>query len=74
MDTSLYISKIEEHLANPTMYKEFNSDPTQAIRSDVLSILDYLHKTHQIDDKSKHHLTPPKPANQIYHLTNSFSM
>ena len=43
MKTSLYISKIEEHLAGPTTYKELNSDPTQAIRNDVLSTLDYLH-------------------------------
>ena len=61
MDTPLYISKIEEHLSDPTTYKELNSDPTQAIRNDVLSTLDYLHKTHRIDDETKH-LTPPKPA------------
>ena len=62
MDTSLYISKIEEHLANPYMYKKLNSDPTQAIRKDVLSTLDYLQSTHQIDGKTRHHLTLPKPA------------
>ena len=62
MDTSLYVSKIEEHLADPTTYKELNSDPTQAIRNDALSTLDYLHMTHRIDDETKHHLTPPKPA------------
>ena len=57
MDTPLYISKIEEHLSNPTTYKELNSNPTQAIRNDVLSTLDYLRKTHGIDDETK-----PKPA------------
>ena len=46
MDTSLHISKTEEHLADPTTYNELNSDPTQAIRNDALSTLDYLHKTH----------------------------
>ena len=66
MVTSLYISKIEieEHSQQPTSpptYKELNSDPTQAIRNDVLSTLDYLLNTHQIDDKTRHHLTPPKP-------------
>ena len=60
MDTSLYISKIEEHLADSSTYKELNSDQTQAIRTDVLSILDYLYNTHQIDDVTKHHLMPPK--------------
>ena len=30
MDTSLYISKIEEHLADLSTYKELNSDPTLA--------------------------------------------
>ena len=58
----LYISKIEEHLSDPTTYKELNSDPTQAIRNDVLSPMDYLHMTHRIDDETKHNLTPPKPA------------
>ena len=62
MDTPFYISKIEEHLSDPTTYKELNSDPTQAIRNYVLSTLDYLHKTHRIDDETKHHLTSPKPA------------
>ena len=62
MDTPLYISKIEEHLSDLTTYKELNSDPTQAIRNDVLSTLDYLHMTHRIDAETKHHLTPPKPA------------
>ena len=61
MDTSLYISKIEEHLAEPTTYKELNFDPTQAIRNDVLSTLEYLHKMHRIDDETKYP-TPPKPA------------
>ena len=61
MDTSLYISKIEEHLADPSTHKELNSDPTQAIRNDVLSTLDYLYNTHRIDDVTRHHLTPPKP-------------
>ena len=62
MGASLYISKIKEHLPNPTMYKELNSNPTQAIRNDVLSSLDYLHKTYRIDGKTKHHLTPLKPT------------
>ena len=62
MDTSLHISKFEEHLANPSTYKELSSDSTQAIRDDVLSILNYLYNTYRIDDVTRHHLTPPKPA------------
>ena len=62
MDTSLYISKIEEHLADLSTYKEFSSDPSQSIRDDVLSTLNYLYNTHRIDDVTRHHLTPPKPA------------
>ena len=62
MDTSLYISKIEDHLADLFTCKELNSGSTQTIRNDVLSTLDYLHNTHQIDDKTRHHLTPPKPV------------
>ena len=46
MDTSRYIKKIDEHLADTTTYKELNSDPSHAIRNDVLSTLDYLHITH----------------------------
>ena len=61
MDTSLYISKSEEHLADPSTYKKLDSDPTQAIRNDVLSTLDYLYNTHRIDDITRHHLMPPKP-------------
>ena len=84
MDTSLYISKIEEHLADPNTYKELNCDPTQAIRNNALSTLDYLHKTHQIDSETKYHLTspnpaktppfygPPKSTNRIYHLNQHF--
>ena len=59
MDTSLYINKIEEHLADTTTYKELQSDPTQAIRNDFLY---YLHITYRIDDQTRHHLTPPNPA------------
>ena len=62
MDTSLYINKIEQHLADITTYKELDTDPTQAIRNDVLSNLDYLHITNRIDDQTRHHLTPPNPA------------
>ena len=62
MDTSLYINKIEEHLADATTYKKLDADPTQAIRNDILSTLDYLHNTHRIDDKTRHHLAPPNPA------------
>ena len=62
MDTSLYINKIEEHLADPTTYMEHNTDPTQAIRNDVISTLDYLHNTHRIDDETRPHLTPTNPA------------
>ena len=61
-NNSLYISTIEEHLANPTTYKELNSNPNQTIRNDAFSTQDYLHKTHQIVDETKHHLTTPKPA------------
>ena len=61
MDT-LYISKIEEHLAYPSSYKELSSNPTQAIRNDVFSTLNYLHNTHRIDDVTRNHLTSPKPA------------
>ena len=62
MDTSLYISKIEEPLADLSTYKELSSNPTQAIRHDVLLSLNYLCNTHQIDQVTRHHLTPPKPA------------
>ena len=48
MDTSLYINKIEEHLADTTTYKELITDPTQAIRNDVASTLNYLCNTHWI--------------------------
>ena len=62
MDTSLYINKIEEHLADPTTYKKLDADPTQAIRNDAFSTLDYLHNTHRIDDKTRHKITSPNPA------------
>ena len=61
MDTSLYINKIEEHLADTTTSKELNSDPTQAIKNDVLSALNYLHITHRIDDQTRQSY-PPNPA------------
>ena len=62
VDKSLYIRKIEEHLTDPSTYKEINSNPTQAIRNDVLSTLSYLYSTHGIDDVTRHHLKAPRPA------------
>ena len=50
MDTSLYINKIEEHLTDAITYKKLDANPTQAIRNDVLSTLDYLYSTRRIDD------------------------
>lgn len=44
MDTFLYISKTEE-LADTFIYMQLNSDPTQAIKNDVFTALDYLHNT-----------------------------
>ena len=32
MGTIIYFNKTKEHLANPAIYKEFNSNPTQAIK------------------------------------------
>ena len=61
MDT-FYISKIEEHLADPSKYKRLSSSPTQAIRNDVLSTLNYLYSTDRIDGVTRYHLTPSKPA------------
>ena len=62
MSTTLYISKIEEHLAIPSTYKELKSDLTQVIRNYVLSITNYFRNVHQVDNKTRHHLTLPKPA------------
>ena len=45
-----------------SLYKELNSDPTQTIRNNVLSTLDFLNNTQRIDDVTSHPLTPPKPA------------
>ena len=60
--TSLYVSKIEEHLANST-YKELNTDTTQAIRKDVLSTFDYQQNNHQTNDIiTRQHLIPPNSA------------
>ena len=39
MDTSLYISKMEEDLGESFTYKELSFKPTKAIRNDVLSPL-----------------------------------
>ena len=62
LDTLLYINKIEDHLANATTYKKLITDLTQATRNGVLSTLNYLHITHQIDDQTRCHLTPPNLA------------
>ena len=62
MGTSLYISKIEKHLADPTTYKELSSNSNQTITNDVLSTINYLYNTHRIDDVTRHQLTPPKPT------------
>ena len=62
IDTLLYISKIEEHPVDPSTFKELSSNPTQAIRKDIISTLNYRYQTHQINDVTRHHLTPPMPA------------
>ena len=61
MDTCLYMSKIEEHPADSSSYKDLSSDPTQAVRNDVLSTLNYLYHTHRIEDVTRYHRTPSKP-------------
>ena len=55
-------SRIEKHLGDSSTYKELNSNLTQAIKNDFLSTLDHLHKTHRLDDKTRHLLTRPNPA------------
>ena len=62
MYTFLCINKVEEHLADTTTYKKLKTNMTQTIRNDVLSTLHYLNNTHQIDDQTRHHLTPQNPA------------
>ena len=62
IDTLFHISKIEEHPVDPSNFKGLSSNPTQAIRKDVISTLNYLYHTHQINDVTRHHLTPPMPA------------
>ena len=52
------INRIDGHLADLTTYKKLNSDPTQAIRNDVLSTLDFLHSTHPVYQRTKNDLTP----------------
>ena len=70
MDTLVYISTIKEHLADSSTYKELNFDPTQAVRNEALSTLDYLYNTHQVGDITRHHLTPPNrtPTQPFYSL------
>lgn len=62
MDTEQYINKIFLHLNDSSTYKKLKYDPTQAIRNDVMSTLEYLHHTHKIDEKTFEFLTPPNPA------------
>ena len=38
------------------------TNPTHAIKNDVLSTLNYLYHTHRIDDVTRHYRTPPKPS------------
>ena len=57
IDTSLYISKTEDRLADPSTYKEHSSNSTQAIINDILSTFNYLYNTHCIDDVARQHLT-----------------
>ena len=50
------------HYSDPSTYQELSSSPTQVIRNNVLSTLNYLYNTHRIDDVNRHQLTSPKPA------------
>ena len=61
MDTSIYISKIKEHLADPSTYKQLSSEPNEAIRNDVFSTL-FFNNNYRINDVTRYHLMPPKPA------------
>ena len=43
---TLYIKKIEKHLANLSLVKKCSSDPPQVFRNDVLSTLDFRHSVY----------------------------
>ena len=49
------IKRMEEYLAHLITYKKLGSDPTQAIRNNVLSILDFCRMTHQIVHRTRNH-------------------
>ena len=59
IDISFHISKIEKLLTDPLIYNELNSDPTQAIRNDLLSTI--IFTTRWIDYETRQHLAPRKP-------------
>lgn len=52
---SFYISKTEQHLSELTTYKKPKSDPTQAIRNDCCSTLDFFHSACLVDHRLWNH-------------------
>ena len=58
----LCIIKIEEQLASTITYENLDSDPTYVIQHDVLPVLDFLGSTHQVDHRTRNHLTLQKLA------------
>ena len=62
LNTCDYISKMKELLRDTKTYKPLRRDPTNAIRNDIMSTIDYLHNRYLITDETKKLLTPLKPA------------
>ena len=57
---TLYINKLEEHLAELTKFKfkKRNYETTQAIKNGFLFNINFLQSTYLVDHRSRNHLTP----------------
>lgn len=61
LDTEDYIAKIRLHLNDTNTYQRLQNDPTDNIRREIISYLDFLSTTGKIDKTTEKFLTPPNP-------------
>ena len=69
LDKNDYIKRIyTEHLNDNITYKSIDFDPTPHITYDTITLINFLHTKHHIDDITKQFLTPNlKPRTPIFY-------
>ncbi|CAJ0956848.1 unnamed protein product [Ranitomeya imitator] len=68
MDKSFYVSEVRRQLADTTMYKKIQNDPTHAIRQKITRIVDKHLQLKTIDNKTKPYLINHHPVTPVLYI------